>query len=80
MTKYQDCAECCDQHLTKDMYPTMDGLICGDCVLDAFTEEDFPQCTWCGDDIKTGIDNQHTCKPEPTINDLVKQVKESANG
>ena len=44
-TRYQDCAECCDQRLTKDMYPTMDGLICEDCVLDAFTESDFPQPT-----------------------------------
>jgi hypothetical protein len=44
------------------------------------TIRELPLCNWCGDLIETGIDNQHKCKediPEPTINDITKQIIES---
>jgi hypothetical protein len=44
------------------------------------TIREIPLCSWCGDLIETGIDNHHKCKedvPEPTVNDIAKQVIES---
>jgi len=41
---------------------------------------EIPLCSWCGDLIETGIDNHHKCKedvPEPTVNDIAKQIIES---
>jgi hypothetical protein len=39
-------------------------------------------CTWCGDTIETGIDNQHRCKPdrEPMsfFNELPEEAKKKA--
>jgi hypothetical protein len=44
------------------------------------TIREIPLCSWCGDLIETGIDNQHKCKediPEPTVSDITKQIIES---
>jgi hypothetical protein len=44
------------------------------------TIREIPLCSWCGDLIETGIDNHHRCKedvPEPTVNDIAKQIIES---
>jgi len=39
-------------------------------------------CTWCGDTIETGIDNQHRCKPdrEPMsfFNELPEEARKKA--
>jgi hypothetical protein len=31
-------------------------------------------CTWCGDTIETGIDNQHRCKPEEARRKAMENV------
>jgi recombinational DNA repair protein (RecF pathway) len=39
MAKIRDCAECCDPHDVKEMYPTEGRLICEHCMVDSFFEE-----------------------------------------